>query len=104
MSNFKLDGDTLFAIVDPSEPTSANAISWIAKPGQGYRKVQVSKGQAATGFFDPKGTEVDKLTTTTPAFVLVGKDGTIKSLWLGFDPDGVSTFEKDIQAAIDGKE
>lgn len=104
VNNFKLEGETLFVIVDPAEPSSKPAIQWSKKAGKGFTIVTISKGQATSGFFDPDGAQIDKMTTTTPTFALVGKDGMIKGLWQGFDPDGVPTFEGDIQRAIEGKD
>lgn len=103
VSDFKPTGPTLFAIVDPKEPTSVRSLDWIKKVGNGYTKVQISKGDAQTGFVDPSGVEIDKITTTTPAFFLVDPDGTIKGMWLGFDAEGTLAFEADIQKAISGK-
>ena len=102
--NFKFDGEILFGIINPQEPTSQNAIGWLHKAGAGYRKVSISRGKATTGLYDPTGSIVDKMTTTTPTFVLVGKDGKVQGLWMGFDSAGVAEFEKDIQKAIEGKE
>jgi hypothetical protein len=100
VNQFKLEGNTMFVFIDPKEATSVNTASWIQSAGAGYRKVRVSKGIASSGFYDPKGEEIDKLTSSTPTFVMVGKDSKITGMWLGFDPESVPEFEKDIQAVI----
>ncbi|MBS1727416.1 MAG: hypothetical protein JST51_11900 [Armatimonadetes bacterium] len=104
VQGFSPKGPTMFAIVDPKEPTSARAMDWIRKAGQGYTKVMVSKGEASSGFYDPTGEVVDKITTTTPLFLMVSPDGTVKAMWLGFDADGIPAFEADIQKALSAKD
>ncbi len=104
VKSFKADGLTLFAIVDPNELSSQNALGWMKKPGSGYTKILISKGSAASGFYDPDGKLVDKLTTTTPSFALVNKDRKIIGLWMGFDPEGAAAFEADIKKAIEDRD
>jgi hypothetical protein len=100
VNGFKLEGNTMFVFVDPKEATSSNAAPWIKAPGIGYKKVTISKGTTSSGFYDPTGEEIDKLTTTTPTFVMVDKESKIIGMWLGFDRDGIFGFEKDIQMAL----
>lgn len=100
VSQFKLEGNTLFAIIDPNENTSKNASAWLKTPGKEYRKVTICKGKATSGFFDPTGQNIDKLTSSTPTFVLVNKDSMIIGLWLGFDATNTKDFEADILKAI----
>ena len=97
---FKLDGNTLFVFVDPSEPSSRNAMAWINIAGAGYRKVTITKGSAQAGFFDPTGEEIRKITSSTPLFVMVDKDSKILGMWLGFDPAKTKEFDADIQKMI----
>lgn len=104
VKSFKADGLTLFAIVDPAESSSQNALTWLKKAGMGYAKVSISKGAATSGFFDSDGKLIDKLTMTTPAFALVNKDRKIIGLWMGFDPEGTAAFEADIKKAIDDRD
>ncbi len=103
VSQFKLDGNTMFVFVDPLEATSGNLTPWLKAPGSGFRKVTISKGSATSGFFDPKGLEIAKITTTTPSFVMVDKNAKIIGMWLGFDADNVAEFEKDIQSVLTKK-
>jgi hypothetical protein len=103
VDHFKLEGLTMFIFVDPQEKSSVGATNWIKSAGVGYRKVTISKGAATSGFFDPSGQEIDKVTTSTPTFVLVDKSSKIVAMWLGFDPEKVAEFEKDIQNALAGK-
>jgi hypothetical protein len=99
-TSFKLDGSTLFALVDPSEASSMNASAWLRSPNAKYKKVVISKGTTKTGFYDPIGDEIQKMTTSTPTFVLVNKDSVIIGLWLGFDPENPKAFEADIVKAL----
>jgi hypothetical protein len=98
VSQFKLKDSNLFAIVDPSEPTSQPVLTWMKKSSS-FQKIQVSKGTATTGFFDESGSEIEKLTTTTPFFLLVDKNAQIIGMWIGFDPSKVKEFEADIELA-----
>lgn len=100
VSPFRADGFTVFAFVDPTEPTSEGAIKWLSTAGKGYKKVSISRGQASSGFFDKSGVEFDKLTTSSPTFVLIDKDSKIIGMWQGFDPNAVAAFDKDIELAI----
>lgn len=100
LSSFKLEDITMFVLVDPAEMSSKNAIAWVKQPATGYRKVKVSKGTATSGFYDPTGKEIDQMTSSTPMFVMVGKDSKITAMWSGFDPDGVIQFEADIVKAL----
>jgi hypothetical protein len=97
---FRLEEKTLFAVVDPKEPSSKNALSWINKAGATYKKMTISVGDASSGFFDLTGDLIRKITTSTPMFILVDKDSTIIGLWLGFDPENTKGFESDILKAI----
>ena len=99
-TGFRLEGKTLFAIVDPNEPSSNNSLSWINQASPQYKKVRISIGKANSGFFDPTGDLVRRITTSTPMFILVDKDSTILGLWLGFDPETYKEFEADILKAI----
>jgi hypothetical protein len=103
VSQFKLDGNTMFVFVDPSEASSLSAMTWLRAPGAGYRKVTISKGSAVSGFFDPNGIEIAKVTTTTPKFVMVDKDAKVIGMWLGFDPESVAEFEKDVLSVLNKK-
>jgi hypothetical protein len=98
--SFKPDGNTLFIFVDPSEPSSRNAMTWISSAGSGYKKVTITKGSSQTGFFDPSGEEIRKITSSTPLFVMVNKDLKIVGMWLGFDLAKTKQFEADIQLAL----
>ena len=100
VSNFTIGGNTLFAIIDPTEASSHNTETWLKTVNAKYKKVTISKGKANSGFFDPKGDEIRKLTTSTPTFVLVDKDSKIIGLWLGFDTENIKEFEADILKAI----
>lgn len=100
VSSFKLEGNTMFVLVDPAEMSSQNAVGWAKQPATGYRKVMVSKGNATSGFYDPTGKEIDQMTSSTPTFVMVGKDSKIMAMWSGFDPDDVTQFEMDIAKAL----
>lgn len=102
VSNFKLQGPTMFIFVDPKEQSSIAAMKWINTPGSGFRKVTVTSGNATSGFFDPSGQEIGKVTTSTPLFVLVDAQSKITGLWLGFDSERTSDFNKDIQSALAG--
>lgn len=92
---------TLVALLDPAEPTSTRASAWLAKAGVGYEKVTVSKGQSSTGYFDPNGAVIDKLTTTTPTFLLLNKNRVIVGMWMGYDANRDAELEKDIKTAME---
>ena len=94
--SFSLGGNTLFALVDPSEVSSANSRTWLNTPNSKFKKVTISIGNATSGFYDPNGAEVRKLSTSTPTFVMVDKNANILGLWLGFDPLGMKDFEADL--------
>lgn len=98
VSNFKLKDANLFAIVNPSEPTSQPVLAWL-KQSSSFQKVQVSKGKATSGFYDESGSEIEKITTTTPFFLLVDKKAQVIGMWIGFDPEKVKEFEADIALA-----
>ena len=100
---FKLEGNTMFVFVDPNENTTKNASAWLKLPGKDYRKVTIAVGQATSGFFDPSGQEIRKLTSSTPTFVMVNKDLKIIGMWLGFDSENTKAFEDDIQVALGKK-
>jgi len=38
-----------------------------------------------------------------PTTVLVGRDGTIKKVWIGFDPNGAEAMKKTIESALNEK-
>jgi hypothetical protein len=92
----------MFVLVDPLDPTSFGAIKWMKSAGSRFRKIAVSKGNALSGFYDPTGAEIDKLTSTTPMFVMVDKSSKITAMWFGFDSAKIPEFEKDIQTALAG--
>ena len=104
VSNFKLAGNTMFVFVDPKEGSSLNAMNWIKQSSPGYRRITISAGNAASGFYDPTGSEISKITSSTPTFVMVNKQGKITGMWLGFDRDNVAEYEKDIQAVLTKKD
>ncbi len=100
VSQFKLEGNTMFVFIDPNETTTKKASAWLNLPGKGYRKLTISVGQASSGFFDPSGLEIRKMTSSTPMFVMVNKDSKIIGMWLGFDPANTKDFEADILKAL----
>lgn len=100
VSHLKLEGYTLFAIVDPSEPSSAGAVAWASKSHSEYKTISITKGTAAHGFYDPDGNAIAQITGITPTFVMVDKTGTVVALWAGWDSANPSGFEKDVLASI----
>jgi hypothetical protein len=54
-----------------------------------------------TRYYDPTGATIDLIDAPgTPLFYLLGKNGMIKKVWLGFDADEVAKLEQDVKQSL----
>jgi len=108
--------DTLVVVTDEGCEPSERSLSTLQNLQSAGEVNVVSitlspKGVEPTGFekfptyYDPSGALIKQLQVPgTPLFYLVNKSGQIVKVWFGFDSDNGSTFEKNVDAALKGKE
>lgn len=90
---------SLVLFSDPEDRISTEMRKWLSKTSLRAAKVEVSLGTG--GDYSATDSKLFwEMVSATPTCALVGKDGSIRALWQGFDPAQTSKLEKEISEAM----
>lgn len=88
---------------EPNSAPSDGLIAYLGKQKLSVPTVVLSLGNSGGDFNTPNATARKTLGDLgTPYIILVGKDGTVKGLWLGFDPERADALRAEIIKAAKG--